>query len=1685
MAPALPIKFTELLQLTSATVGVEQASIGFNSCTLESDAFICIREKKNEAAQPEVIIVDLKNNNNVIRRPIKADSAIMHWSKQVIALKAQSRTLQIFDLGAKAKLKSATMNEDVVFWKWFSETSLGLITETAVYHWDVFDPNQPSPVEVFKRNQNLTGCQIINYRVSEDGKWMVAIGITQQQGRVVGAMQLYSRDRGISQAIEGHAAAFGTLRLESAPADTKVFTFAVRTATGAKLHIVEVDHQATNPTFAKKAVDVYFPAEAVNDFPVAMQVSQRYSIIYLVTKYGFIHLYDLETGTCIFMNRISSETIFITTPDSESAGLVGINRKGQVLSVAVDETTIIPYLLQNPANSGLAVKLASRAGLPGADNLYAQQFEQLLSSGSYSEAAKIAANSPRGFLRTPQTIERFKSLPAVPGQLSIILQYFGMLLDKGTLNKHETLELVRPVLAQQRKHLLEKWMKENKLDCSEELGDIVRPHDLNLALSIYLRANVAPKVVASFAETGQFEKILPYATQVGYQPDYVQLLQNIVRINPERGAEFATQLANTEGGSLVDIERVVDVFQAQGMIQPATAFLLDALKDNKPEQGHLQTRLLEMNLVNAPQVADAILGNDMFSHYDRPRIAQLCEQAGLAQRALEHYDDPESVKRVIVNIVATPNFSQDWLTGFFGRLSLEQSLDCLDAMLKTNIRQNLGAVVQIATKYSDLLGPTRLIDLFEKYKTSEGLFYYLGSIVNLSEDQDVNFKYIEAATKMSQFTEVERICRDSNHYNPEKVKNFLKEAKLTEQLPLIIVCDRFNFIHDLVLYLYQNQQFKSIEVYVQRVNPARTPAVVGGLLDVDCDESIIKNLLQTVNPASVPIDELVTEVESRNRLKLLLPFLEATLAAGNQQQAVYNALAKIYIDSNNNPEKFLKENDQYDPLTVGKYCEKRDPNLAYICYRKGQNDLELVNITNENSMFKAQSRYLLEREDRELWSFVLSPNNIHRRSVIDQVISTAVPESTEPDKVSVAVASFLQADLPAELIELLEKIVLEPSPFSDNESLQNLLILTATKADKARVMDYIHRLDAYNAPDVANICIEVGLFEEAFEVYKKINDHKSAANVLVEHVVSIDRAQEYAERVELPEVWSRVAKAQLDGLRVSDGIASYIRADDPSNYLEVIEIATHAGKDEDLIKFLRMSRKTLREPAIDTALAFAYARTDQLSELEDFLRGTNVADIEESGDKAYAEGYHQAAKIFFTSISNWAKLATTLVHLEDYQAAVECARKANNIKVWKQVNAACVEKKEFRLAQICGLNLIVDAEELQGLVKQYELNGYFDELIALLEQGLGLERAHMGMFTELGIALSKYHPDRVMEHLKLFWGRINIPKMIRACEEAHLWPELVFLYCHYDEWDNAALAMMERAADAWEHHSFKDIIVKVANLEIYYRALNFYLQEQPSLLTDLLQALTPRIDVNRVVKMFEKSDNIPLIKPFLLNVQSQNKKTVNSAINDLLIEEEDYKTLRDSVENYDNYDPVELAQRLERHDLVFFRQIAANIYRKNKRWEKSIALSKQDKLFKDAIETAAMSGKSDVVEELLRYFVDIGSRECYVGMLYACYDLIPIHVVMEISWRHGLTDFTMPFMINYLAQQSSTIETLKKDNEERKLREKSQETDESNTPILGGNRLMITAGTTGRTSPAPFAQTNGFAPQPTGYSGGF
>jgi clathrin heavy chain len=55
---------------------------------MESDKFICVREKVGETAQ--VVIIDMHDPTNPIRRPISADSAIMNPASKVIALKGKA-----------------------------------------------------------------------------------------------------------------------------------------------------------------------------------------------------------------------------------------------------------------------------------------------------------------------------------------------------------------------------------------------------------------------------------------------------------------------------------------------------------------------------------------------------------------------------------------------------------------------------------------------------------------------------------------------------------------------------------------------------------------------------------------------------------------------------------------------------------------------------------------------------------------------------------------------------------------------------------------------------------------------------------------------------------------------------------------------------------------------------------------------------------------------------------------------------------------------------------------------------------------------------------------------------------------------------------------------------------------------------------------------------------------------------------------------------------------------------------------------------------------------------------------------------------------------------------------------------------------------------------------------------------
>jgi clathrin heavy chain len=191
-----------------------------------------------------------------------------------------------------------------------------------------------------------------------------------------------------------------------------------------------------------------------------------------------------------------------------------------------------------------------------------------------------------------------------------------------------------------------------------------------------------------------------------------------------------------------------------------------------------------------------------------------------------------------------------------------------------------------------------------------------------------------------------------------------------------------------------------------------------------------------------------------------------------------------------------------------------------------------------------------------------------------------------------------------------------------------------------------------------------------------------------------------------------------------------------------------------------------------------------------------------------------------------------------------------------------------------------------------------------------------------------------------------------------------------------------------------------------------------------LSAQNERIDPARVVVLAKEMQRLPLIKKYLQTIQETNNTAVNEALNDLYIEEEDYESLRHSVDNFSSFNALALAKKLFSHELLEFRRISAYLYKVNGKFVESVQLSKQDGLWRDAMETVSASKDPAVADDLLKFFVTENRPDCFAACLYNCYELIRPDVALELAWRNKMMDFFMPYIIQVLREYTGKVDSL-------------------------------------------------------------
>ncbi|XP_071092944.1 clathrin heavy chain 1-like [Haliotis cracherodii] len=356
-----PITINELVQL--AHIGIPPEQVTWNRVTMTSDRWISVRHgSREEISKPAMVtVLNPKDGSISYAGQTSADSVLMNPSQPIIALKAGLR-FEVFNLDTKVMMSKTRLHEPIMYWTWLNSDVIGMVTDSAVYHWDLWQADSP-PEKMFLRHTRLMFSEIVSYKADPGLKWLALTGLIPEDEKITGVTQLYNVDEDITQCINAHTVCFTRYKFDENPSSSTALCVGSRDVQdNGKVYVIELGPYKTG-NFAPR--NVYHHVQYLDDydrydFPVSLQVSSKYGLLFMITKYGYLYLCDMETASCLCCTRVSTDIIFASALNNETQGILGVTRGGQVVTIDLKKDGFISYL-RNTAKKSCSAKRLEKA----------------------------------------------------------------------------------------------------------------------------------------------------------------------------------------------------------------------------------------------------------------------------------------------------------------------------------------------------------------------------------------------------------------------------------------------------------------------------------------------------------------------------------------------------------------------------------------------------------------------------------------------------------------------------------------------------------------------------------------------------------------------------------------------------------------------------------------------------------------------------------------------------------------------------------------------------------------------------------------------------------------------------------------------------------------------------------------------------------------------------------------------------------------------------------------------------------------------------------------------------------------------------------------------------------------------------------------------------------------------------
>lgn len=258
-------------------------------------------------------------------------------------------------------MKHCEVNETVRYWKWIDENTLGIVGARSVYHTDILKPDAPE--KIFDQDAKFGNSQIMSYGIDQSKKWCFLIGIYKgANNQIACAMQLYMMEKKQHQNLSGFAACFTEMPVtDQSDYKNQILCFCEKKENENvhKLHFMEIGNPAPNQQKFRRNTDIQIQQEG--DFPVLMQDSPKFGVVFIITKFGFLYMYEVSTAALLYRQKITDDVCIVSTRNTKTDGMIVINKQGIIYSINVEENALIPYISSAghiPDCKNLSFKLA-------------------------------------------------------------------------------------------------------------------------------------------------------------------------------------------------------------------------------------------------------------------------------------------------------------------------------------------------------------------------------------------------------------------------------------------------------------------------------------------------------------------------------------------------------------------------------------------------------------------------------------------------------------------------------------------------------------------------------------------------------------------------------------------------------------------------------------------------------------------------------------------------------------------------------------------------------------------------------------------------------------------------------------------------------------------------------------------------------------------------------------------------------------------------------------------------------------------------------------------------------------------------------------------------------------------------------------------------------------------------------